>query len=146
MKNILSLLSAIMITACGGGGSDANLTTATVAEPVSTGSEKQGMAALSVSHEFDFKTDFIVTVNVAENLVNERAFINICAANAVLINLDDCFVRSPLTKNGLEMSFMVPHQEQKMTAKIWFYDTGLEPLSYEWVFNETQEKQLWLIN
>lgn len=148
MKYIMSFLSVLMLSACGGGGSDAKPipATTTVVDQSSTGSQQQGVAALNVAPEFDFKTDIAVTVKVAASLVNERAFINICDAEAVLTNSDTCFIRSPLTDRGLEMSFTLPHQEQKVKAEIWFYDTSLPPLYYEWHVNNSQTEQVWLIN
>lgn len=148
MKQLICLVSVFLISACGGGGgSEQPVSKApAVVETPPADTQEQGVAALNVPTQFDFKTDFTVTVNVAANLVNERAFINICEADAALTNADTCFVRSPLTDNGLEMSFTLPHQGQKVKASIWFYDTSRAPLNYEWQFNSSQSEQMWRIN
>lgn len=145
MKHLICLFPIFLLSACGGGsGSEQNPTPAVV--ETTTSNSEQGITALNVSTEFDFKTDFTVKVNVAANLVNERAFINICEVDALLINGDTCFVRSPLNNNGLEMSFSLPHKEQKVKASIWFYDTSMAPLMYEWQFDNSRVDQVWLIN
>ncbi len=145
MKQLLVLSIAFILTGCGGGG-DSTPVTPPAATANSDDNEAQGTAALNVAPEFDFKTDVNVALNVAANLVNERAFINICQADALLINADTCFVRAPLDSEGLDLSFVIPHQDQKLKAQIWFYDTSMAPLNYEWQFDESQSQQSWLIN
>lgn len=151
MKKLIILSVVSMLTACGGGGGDAAPATTPDA---SSGSNSQppvsdnetGMKALEVSSEFDFRTNVSVVVQVAENVVMDRAFLNICRHDAVLTNDEECFVRAPLSSDGLTMRFELPHQEQKLKAEIWFYNPDIEPHSHTWQYDASQNEQTWVIN
>ncbi|WP_194866754.1 hypothetical protein [Pseudoalteromonas sp. PPB1] len=106
----------------------------------------EGMEAVVVDGGFDFQTDVPVTVSVAPDVVNGRAYINVCQQDAALTNDDTCFLRAPVDSNGLTVQLELPHSEQKLKAEIWYYSTGVEPLVYTWEFDGTQQQQAWTIN
>ncbi|QTL34392.1 hypothetical protein [Pseudoalteromonas viridis] len=106
----------------------------------------EGMEAVIVDESFDFQTDVPLTVSVAPNVVNSRAYLNVCKQGAALINDDNCFLRAPVDSTGLTVQIELPHSEQKLTAEIWYYSTGVEPLVYSWEFDTRQQQQAWTIN
>lgn len=150
MKKLILLSMVSMLTACGGGSDGApakapdNNSGGSTQPPVSE--TETGMQALEVSSEFDFRTNISVVVQVAGNVVTDRAFLNICKHDAVLTNDEECFVRAPLSSDGLTMHFELPHQEQKLKAEIWFYNPDMEPHSYTWQYDASQDEQTWAIN
>lgn len=185
MNKLIVTLMTLLLTACGGGGSEgssnsqstsntaqASVTNTTqtqssnpvqqdnateqqassteeqVAEeqPVEEAPIGEGMEAVVVDGGFDFQTDVPVTVSVAPDVVNGRAFINVCQQDAALTNEDSCFLRAPLDSTGLTVQIELPHSEQKLKAEIWYYSTDVEPLVYSWEFDGTQQQQAWTIN
>lgn len=147
MKQFFITLFALSTIACGGGGGESTpQKTPDVVTDGGNGSDNSGTAGLNVAPEFDFKTDVTVIVDVAANLVNERAFINICQVEAILTHEDNCLLRAPLTSDGLQISLTLPHAGQKIKADIWYYDTSMSPMRYEWQYDVSQDQQKWLIN
>ncbi|TMP39000.1 hypothetical protein [Pseudoalteromonas rubra] len=123
-------------------GEDQSLDTQPEEEDVSA----EGMEAVVVDETFDFQTDVPVSVLVASNIVDTRAFINICQKEATLTNDDTCFLRAPIDSNGLIVQIVLPHSEQKLKAEIWYYSTDKDPLVYSWEFDGSQQQQTWEIN
>ncbi|ALU41449.1 hypothetical protein [Pseudoalteromonas rubra] len=115
-------------------------------QPAEDAPAGEGMEAVVVDGGFDFQTDVPVTVSVAPDVVNGRAYINVCQQDSVLTNEDTCFLRAPVDSTGLTVQIELPHSEQKLKAEIWYYSTDVEPLVYSWEFDGTQQQQAWLIN
>ena len=142
---IATVTAALLITACGGSGSDSGSTdTAAPSAPVVSDTDP-GMNELTVDNDFDFTTDVTVTVEVAANVVNQRAYLNVCQAEAEVTSDETCFFRSPLTAEGLSSQLVIPHNEQKLRAEIWYYDVNAEPKTFYWQFDNTIETQTFLI-
>ncbi|MCO7187198.1 MULTISPECIES: hypothetical protein [unclassified Pseudoalteromonas] len=115
-------------------------------QPAQDSGSTEGMEAVIVDEAFDFRTDVPVAVSIASNVVNSRAFINICQQDAPLTDDDTCFLRAPVDSNGLFVQIVLPHSEQKLKAEIWYYSTDVEPLVYNWEFDGSQQQQTWEIN
>ena len=139
MRYLMLISLMVALVGCGGGGSG-DSSEPTNPPPVSGGQE-QGMRALKITSDFDFTTDLTVSLQVVENLVNQRAFLNVCKAESEVIDSENCFLRTPVTAEGLSTEFMVPHKEQKIIAQIWYYEPDMEPMSYDWEYDESLEAQ-----
>ena len=146
MKRFIFLLGVTAMMGCGGGSSDSEVTTSEVVSQPPAADTGPAMNDLVVDTAFDFTTDVTVTVDVAPDLVNQRAYLNVCKAEAVVISDDTCFLRSPVTAAGLTKNIVIPHNEQALKADIWFYDVKAEPLSYTWQFDKAVEAQAFLMN
>ena len=148
MKHLILLAGATVMLACGGSSSSDD----TVSEVVSDATQpvaqdtSSSMTDLAVDATFDFTTDVTVTVDVAPNLVSERAYLNVCKAEAVVVSDDTCFFRSPVTAAGLTRNIVIPHNEQALKADIWFYDVKAEPLSYTWQFDRAVDAQTFFMD
>ncbi|MDK1289862.1 hypothetical protein [Pseudoalteromonas umbrosa] len=106
----------------------------------------EGMDSMDVDVAFDFRSNVAVEVTLSENVVSERAFINICKQGESITNADNCFLRAPLDSNGFTTQIQLPHADQKLKAEIWFYSTSKEPLVYNWEVDASQQTQTWVIN
>lgn len=145
MKYLILLFSTLFLFACGGGDSSSEQPVSPVASESPSDNTGSAINELSVATSFDFTTDVSVTVNVAANLVNERAYLNVCKADSVVINDDNCFFRSPVTASGLTRKIVIPHNEQLLKADIWYYDVLTQPLSYTWSFDKSASEQVFLL-
>ena len=105
-----------------------------------------GINAITVDSEFDFTTDLKVKIEVLQNVVNKKAFLNICKKETILINNDNCFLRTPINENGMSTEITIPHKEQELKAEIWYYNVFSEPLIYEWNLDENKKEQTWVLN
>ncbi|KZN65207.1 hypothetical protein N473_01145 [Pseudoalteromonas luteoviolacea CPMOR-1] len=176
MNKLIITLMTLVLTACGGGsgGSEgqSNPTTttssnSTAAAPASASSSTPdavpqdttdaddtaatqpqggGMDSMDVDVTFDFRSNVAVEVTFGQNLVSERAFVNICKQGESITNTSNCFLRAPLDSNGFTTQIQLPHADQKLKAEIWFYSTTKEPLVYNWEIDASQEQQVWSIN
>ena len=146
MKHLIVGLLISLIYGCGGGGQSSEVSEPSPAPVVIDNPDEQGIKALTISQEFDFRTNVTVNVDVAPNLVFERAFLNICKADKNMINSENCFLRSPLTKAGLKTQFMLPHREQEVVAQIWYYQIGTDPIIYHWQYNPELVDQVFELN
>ena len=147
MMNYLTIATvtvAFLLTACGG--SDSSSTdTAVQSTPVVSDGES-GMNELIVEPDFDFTTDVEVTVEVPADLVEQRAYLNVCQAEAEVTSDETCFFRSPLTAAGLSSQIVIPHNEQKLRADIWYYDVNAEPKTFYWEFDSGADPQTFVLS
>ncbi|MBQ4877756.1 hypothetical protein J8M21_11110 [Pseudoalteromonas luteoviolacea] len=166
MNKLIITLMTLVLSACGGGsgGSESQSNTNAVTSSSSTAPattststtntgettaaqpQGEGMDSMDVDVAFDFKSNVAVEVTLSENVVSERAFINICKQGESLTNADNCFLRAPLDSNGFTTQIQLPHADQKLKAEIWFYSTSKEPLVYNWEVDASQQTQTWVIN
>ncbi|MDK2594258.1 hypothetical protein [Pseudoalteromonas obscura] len=173
MNKFIITLMTFTLTACGGGSGGtegqgnstasiaSNTTTSTptkangestapdsaqVNDNASAMNQGEGIGSMEVDQSFDFRSSLPLQVTLGENLVSERAFVNICKQGESITNADNCFLRAPLDSNGFSAQIQLPHAEQKLKAEIWFYSTTKEPLVYSWELDASQQNQSWLIN
>ncbi|MCF6441193.1 hypothetical protein L1077_17290 [Pseudoalteromonas luteoviolacea] len=176
MNKLIITLMTLALTACGGGSggsegqSNPSTTTSsssTAAAPATTSTstpttieqdstdtgdtvaaqpQGEGMDSMDVDVAFDFRSNVAVEVTLSDNVVSERAFINICKQGESITNADNCFLRAPLDSNGFTTQIQLPHADQKLKAEIWFYSTSKEPLVYNWEVDASQPTQTWVIN
>ncbi|MCG7546833.1 hypothetical protein [Pseudoalteromonas sp. Of7M-16] len=173
MNKFIITLMTFTLTACGGGSGgadgqsnssasvDSNTVTSTptkangdtaipenaqASDNTSETSQVEGIGSIEVDQSFDFRSNVSLQVTLGENLVSERAFVNICKQGESITNADNCFLRAPLDSSGFSAQIQLPHAEQKLKAEIWFYSTTKEPLVYSWELDASQQDQSWLIN
>ncbi len=151
MKTRLTLLSFLFLaSACGGGSGDSGSTTssnATTQTPVNDPPATISTRDLVVDSSFNYETNIDVQINVAANLVNARAFINVCGAPSSNqpLNYSDCYLRSTLSQDGLIGNINIPHKSQTLVAQIWSYDPETNPLTFTWQYDGSKTVQLFNI-
>ena len=144
---LLIIASALTLASCGGDlASSDSSSTAPAPDPVVDQGETITTADLVVSPDFNFDSQIKVNLQVAADMVNQRAYLSVCKQDAVVLHNDYCFFRGPLTAAGLDRELLLPHREQKLTAHIWFYDGTTEAQTYDWQFNANLEQQILTIN
>ena len=145
MKYISFLLGAVIMIGCGGGGDTENTTAPPVTQVV-TDPTGPSMNNLTVDSSFDFTTDVTVTITVSPQLVSQRAYLNVCQAGAKVISDDTCYLRSPLSSDGLTRDIVIPHKEQNLKADIWYYNVNTEPMTFTWQYQTSSERQIFSIS
>jgi hypothetical protein len=143
MKNLLVIIAIFLVSSCGGGGESKEEVkkVETIEDTITTGAD-----TIIIDSDFDLTTDIKIKIEVLKNVVTETAFLNICKKETLLVNNDNCFLRTPLDKEGISMEITIPHKEQELKAEIWHYNVFIEPLIYEWSLDKDKEKQVWTLN
>lgn len=147
MKHIIFLIIySLSIVACGGGG-DETATTEPVGEP-QTGSpppEISGSDELVIQGTFDLSTQVDVTLSIKNRFLTERAFLNVCLKTSEDTDYSECVYRAPLINKDMTQVITIAHQQVRLVAEVWFYDTSREPQSYQWQYNPDLDTQIFTI-
>ena len=144
---LLIIASVFALASCGGDlESSDGVTTTPEPEPVVEQDDTVTTADLVVSPDFNFDSQIKVNLQIAANVVEQRAYLSVCKQDAVILHNDYCFFRGPLTAAGVDRELLLPHREQKLTAHIWFYDGTTQAQTYDWQFNAELAQQTFTIN
>ncbi|CAH9058054.1 hypothetical protein PSECIP111951_01792 [Pseudoalteromonas holothuriae] len=160
MKSLtISIIMLSTLSACGGGSEQGQsqvqntqisneATAPSSAAQDDNNSENQSsisLANLSIAPNFNLETNVQVNIQVASNLVMQRAYINVCKATAQEISYSDCYYQGPLTQDGLNTMIELPYQNIELTAAIWVYDPLTSPQIYQWQFDTNTASQIFTI-
>lgn len=142
MKNICFVMFTVIMIGCGGGGSEE---TSAPPEPIVNQPNEPSMNDLTVDSSFDFTTDIKVTIAVTPQLVEHRAYLNVCQSDAKVVSDETCYLRTPVSAVGLTREIVIPHKEQGLKAAIWYYDVDTEPMTFYWQYRTSNEEQVFEI-
>ena len=100
---------------------------------VSLPEEKEVVTSELVAEEsFLFDSTSQVSIHVDISHQSERAYLNICAKENGRIDLQNCYIKAPLTEGVYTSTVSIANNVTDLAAEIWFYSEDAEPLEYAW--------------
>lgn len=156
-KFTLVATSVMLITGCGGGGSDSGATSRTSSAPVSTPATQpapvpapvdasEGADDITVDVDFTLSSEAQLQLDINPS-VAPGAYLTVCHYNASTRRVDrqSCLYRGPITDDGVYTSVMLAHRDTPLVAEIWMFEEGYQPSQYQWDFENGQQEQVFLV-
>lgn len=147
MKKLITMLSlTVLLTACGGGGSDSGADTSADTDSGSTpiaGNPdtetpvQENTADLEVSADFDFATSRSIAIDFdVEQARTSPGLMSVCTDYTELddmydINYESCTLQAPLVDGIYSGEMEVTNDIDTVVGVVWFKDSEIEPVYKE---------------
>jgi uncharacterized protein YcfL len=159
-KLIVILIGLCLLSACGGGSEDNTVSnngsadnSVTPINPIpdtnplpdtSPDPKSTSMEDLYIKPGFDLSTKFSLIVNADIPLDGQRAYLNICQKleGQKTADRNNCVFRTPLSDSPINEILTISRSDIKLVAEVWLYDNNTTPMTYEWEYDVSAEKQI----
>jgi hypothetical protein len=137
----LTLASCLVLSACGGGGSDSSTssqvsttnTQTNTATHTDTSTNQDSLDNLIISRDNDLSSNFTLSLDVK---TEKTIYLSICdqykqEKGAYKVDYDSCIFRSNIDEKGLKNTLTVANHYQDLIIAAWYFD-GTPPHYQTW--------------
>lgn len=155
----LVTLGAMLLTACGGGGSEGSApvsapsgssqtsttTTTTTTTPTTTAPQvpqENGAGALLIDTDFTLSVDVTVSLDINPT-VEQGSYLTVCSYDPQYdrVNRQACLFRGPIGDDGVREDVVLAHMDTELVAEIWQTVENYQPAQYRWSYEPSAVEQ-----
>lgn len=155
----LVTLGAMLLTACGSGGSEGSssvssstssspttttTTTTTTTPPTTSQPEptEEGAGSLIIDNEFTLSVDVTVGLDINPT-VEQGSYLTVCSYDPQYdrVNRQACLFRGPIGDDGVREDVVLAHMDTELVAEIWQTVENYQPAQYRWSYEPSAVEQ-----
>lgn len=164
--NVLTLISALLVSGCGGGGGGtesapvANPSSTTASSPAtpvtsptptpSPGSDSEtntGAQSLIIDANFNLTSEIELMLDIKLEDIQQNSYLTICSYDKVTEQTkhQECIYKGPITEKGINEKILLSHRKTILAAEVWRFEEGYQPVQYLWEYEVSKALQRFVV-